>query len=180
MNGARLVSVFGSSSPRPGDSAYAQAQEVGRLLAEAGYIVATGGYMGTMEATSRGAADAGGHVVGVTCAQIEAFRKRGPNRWVSEVIRYETLSERLLHLVTANDGMIALPGGIGTISELTLAWSFLQVGEISPRPLILLGELWRETMTAFIRTEYVPKSHARLLEYASTPQEALALLGENG
>lgn len=171
-----VISVFGSSAPRPGDADYEQARAVGRLLATAGFAVATGGYMGTMEATSRGAADAGGHVIGVTCDPIDGFRKRGPNEWCLEIIRYPTLRERLMHLVMNNDGMIVLPGGIGTLSELTLAWSLLQVGEISARPLVLLGDIWRETMETFIRAPYVADTHATLLRYARTPEEAVELV----
>jgi uncharacterized protein (TIGR00725 family) len=146
------------------------------MLAEAGYIVATGGYIGTMEAASRGALEAGGHVIGVTCDQLEEFRPLAPNSWVIQVIRYRTLRERLVHLVTENEGMIVLPGGIGTLSEMALAWSLLQVGEISPRPLVLLGSLWRETMTTFIRTSYVHADHAALFRYADHPAEAVGLL----
>jgi uncharacterized protein (TIGR00730 family) len=169
-----VISVFGSSAPRPGSEAYARAQMVGRLLAEAGFAVATGGYAGTMEATSQGAAEAGGHVIGVGSAQIERFRAGGLNRWVKESIRYETLEERVLHLVRLNDGMIVLPGGIGTLSELSLAWSFLQVGEISPRPLVLVGEIWEATINALLQSEYVPEPHAALLHFAAGPEEAVA------
>ena len=65
------ISVFGGSSPKPGEIAYEQALLLGKLIGEAGYIVLTGGYIGTMEAVSRGTAEAGGHVIGVTCDQIE-------------------------------------------------------------------------------------------------------------
>ncbi len=171
-----VISVFGGSAPVAGDPAYEQARRLGALLARAGYAVSTGGYMGTMEAVSRGAADAGGHVIGVGAAQIERFRNRGPNPWVKEAIRYETLRERLLHLVTRNDGMVVLPGGIGTLSEMSLAWSFLQVGEIELRPLVLLGDLWRQTVRAFVTPLYVPMVHEQLLHFASTPEEAVAHL----
>lgn len=171
-----LISVFGSSKPQPGSEAYEEARQVGRLLADASFAVATGGYTGTMAAVSQGAAAAGGHVVGVGCERIEQFRPGGLNEWVVEAVRYETLQERLLHLVTNNDGMIVLPGGIGTLSELALAWSLLQVKEIEPRPLVLLGDIWRETMRAFIRSEYVPDPHATLLHYASTPQDAVNVI----
>lgn len=173
-----VISVFGSSAPRPGSAGYAQAQMVGRLLAEAGFAVATGGYAGTMEAVSQGAAEAGGHVIGVGSAQIERFRAGGLNRWVREGIRYETLEERVLHLVRYNDGIIVLPGGIGTLSELSLAWSFLQVGEMAPRPLVLVGEIWQETMRALLRSEYVREPHAALLRFAGDAEEAVALLKE--
>ena len=67
------VSVFGSSKPTPGDKTYTEALELGSLLAKRGHTVLTGGYMGTMEAVSRGAAEAGGHVIGVTCSDIEKW-----------------------------------------------------------------------------------------------------------
>jgi uncharacterized protein (TIGR00730 family) len=169
----KTISIFGSSAPRPGDHDYEWAETTGRLLAQAGAAIATGGYMGTMEAASKGAAEVGGRVIGVACNQIERFRQKGPNPWVNEVVRYETLRERVLHLVTQNDGMIVLPGGIGTISEMTLAWSLLQVGEIPQRPLVLLGDLWRHTMTTFIDPLYVHDGHAELISYAATPEEAV-------
>ena len=170
----RTISVFGSSAPQPGSSAFVEAQRVGRLLAEAGFAVATGGYSGTMTAVSQGAAEAGGHVIGVTCDQIEQFRPIGPNRWVKEEIRYATLRERLLHLVTKSDGIIVLPGGIGTLSEMSLAWSFLQVGEVAAQPLVLLGDLWRQTIAAFYTTEYVREKDMKLLLFADDVETAVA------
>lgn len=174
-----VIAVFGSSAPQPGTPPYEEARAIGRLLAENNLTVATGGYIGTMTAVSQGAAEAGGHVIGVTSEQIEQFRTIGPNRWVAEEIRYVTLRDRLLHLVTHNDGMIALPGGIGTLSEVTLAWSFLQVGEIPPRPLVLLGDLWRQTISAFQRPEYIRQTHLDLLHFADTPEAAVAFVVEH-
>jgi uncharacterized protein (TIGR00730 family) len=176
MNKRQLISVFGSSAPQPGTEPYESARQVGRLLAENGFAVATGGYGGTMTAVSHGAAEAGGHVIGVTSDQIEQFRPLRPNQWVQEEIRYTTLRERLLHLITNNDGMIVLPGGIGTLSEMTLAWSFLQVGEIEPVPLIMLGSIWQETVHAFHDPQYVQEQHLRLLTFAESPETAVAVL----
>ncbi len=170
----KVISVFGSSAPEPGSAAYAQAQLVGRLLAEAGFAAATGGYGGTMTAVSQGASEAGGHVIGVTSAQIERFRPLSANRWVAEEIKYDSLRDRLVHLVMQNQGMIVLPGGIGTLSEMALAWSFLQVGEVEKRPFALLGDLWREGIQAFYRPEYVKRQHLDLLFYAATPETAVA------
>jgi uncharacterized protein (TIGR00730 family) len=172
-NNLPVISVFGGSTPQPGSPAYEEARLVGRLLAQYGIAVATGGYSGTMAAVSQGAAEAGGHVIGVTCDQIEQFRLLGPNEWVREEIRYPALQERLIHLVRQNDGMIVLPGGIGTLSEMALAWSYLQVGEISPRPLALLGKQWRETAHSFIDPGYVRPEHAGLLHFADTPLEVV-------
>jgi uncharacterized protein (TIGR00730 family) len=170
----RVISVFGSSAPSPGSEAFEEARQVGRLLAEAGCAVATGGYGGTMSAISQGAAEAGGHVIGVASARIERFRGTEVNRWVHEVHKYDSLVERLLHLVTRNDGMIVLPGGIGTLSELVLAWSLMQVGEIDNRPLVLLGGMWRDTIQAFFQAEYIEQWHLNLLRFAETPAAAVA------
>lgn len=174
----KIISVFGSSRPMPGSAAYEEARTVGALLARAGFAVATGGYAGTMAAVSDGAAGEGGHVIGVGSKQIERFRPGGLNQWVVEAIHYETLRERLMHLVVFNDGMIALPGGVGTLSEMALAWSFLQVGEVQARPLVLLGDIWKHTMEAFIHHEFVSEDHAALLRYADTPEEAVAYIVE--
>lgn len=175
-----IISVFGGSSPVTGSSAYQNAYDVGRLLAERGFAVATGGYSGTMTAVSQGAAEAGGRVIGVTSDQIELFRPLGPNQWVKEEIRYPTLQERLIHLVRNNDGMIVLPGGIGTLSEMALAWSYLQVGEISARPLALLGTHWRQMIDSFIDPLYVRPEHVQLLYFAETPRDAVAYVTNHG
>jgi uncharacterized protein (TIGR00730 family) len=169
-----VISVFGSSAPEPGSVGYEEAESIGRLLAEAGLAVATGGYCGTMEAVSKGAAGAGGHVVGITCDQIELFRPLGPNQFVTEEIRYPTLQERVQHLVRENDGMIVLSGGVGTLSELALAWSLLQVGEISPRPLVLLGDLWQGTLRAFFSPAYIRQQDMEMLYLADSPETAVA------
>jgi uncharacterized protein (TIGR00730 family) len=171
-----IIAVFGSSIPRPGAPAYEEARQVGRLLAGAGCAVATGGYSGTMSAVSRGAAEAGGHVIGVTCDQIEQFRPLAPNEWVIEEMRYETLQDRLLHLVKHNDGMIVLPGGIGTLSEMALAWSLIQVGEIDHRPLSLIGETWHETVTTFNHLAIIRSEHLALLHFANSPESAVSFV----
>lgn len=170
------IAVFGSSRPQRGSDAYNFAQTLGRRLADAGYAVATGGYEGTMAAVSEGAAEVGGHVVGVGCTRIEGWRGAGFNPFVVESIRYETLSERLLHLVRHNQGIVVLPGGIGTLSELALSWSLLQVGEIEPRPFVLLGDIWRGTLTAFMATDHLSDDDRALLTFATTPEEAVAAI----
>lgn len=174
-----IISVFGSSAPGPGSADYEMARDLGRRLAQAGFAVQTGGYVGVMEGASRGANEAGGHVIGVTCAQIEEFRPLKANQWVKEEIRQPTLRERVLYLVDRCDGIIAMPGGIGTLSELALAWSFVQVGEMSPKPIIPIGGLWQRTLAAFIDGAYIRPEHAALLRQARTAAEAVDVLEKN-
>src|SRR5215510_11672080 len=110
------ISVFGGSQTKEGETAYTAAMELGRLLAQRGHTVLTGGYIGTMEAVSRGAHEAGGHVIGVTCSEIERWRPIGANPWVKEERKKETLMERLHALIHESDAAMALPGGVGTLA----------------------------------------------------------------
>ena len=172
----RTISIFGSARPEKNTAVYQTALQLGRLLADGGFTVMTGGYMGTMEAVSHGAHLAGGHVVGVTSDRIENFRPIGPNPWIKQEIRFTTLRDRLLHLVQENDGMIALPGGIGTLAEVAMAWNGLQTGETGARPLILLGDAWRTTLTTFQDDLYIASGDFDRLTFVSTPEEAMTAL----
>ena len=79
------ISVFGGSQPKPGETVYEDAVRLGKFIGQAGYTLLNGGYIGTMEALSRGASEVGGHVIGVTCDQIETWRPVKANPWVTEV-----------------------------------------------------------------------------------------------
>jgi uncharacterized protein (TIGR00730 family) len=136
----RVVTVFGSGDPAPGSDAYEQARAVGRVLAELGYAVANGGYGGTMEASARGAVEAGGRTLGVTCS---AWRSR-PNRYVQRVIATEDLRRRVATLVElGRAGYVVLPGGTGTLAELAWVWERLCKGLLPRRPFVCVGEFWQ-------------------------------------
>jgi uncharacterized protein (TIGR00730 family) len=177
-NSIMNVSVFGGSQPQPSSSAYREAYELGNLLAQAGHTVLTGGYIGTMEAVSRGAAEAGGHVIGVTCADIEAWRAVKPNAWVQEERRFSTMQERLDELVKACDAAIALPGGPGTLTEVALTWNLMIINSMQPKPLILIGSGWRMLMAAFTVSfdAYIPQNQRDLLQFAPDIKSAVAML----
>ncbi|HLF26766.1 MAG TPA: LOG family protein [Anaerolineae bacterium] len=170
-----LVAVYGSNAPKPDEADYEQARRLGRLLAQAGYVVATGGYGGTMEGASRGAQEAGGHVIGVTTSIFDAVRL-SCNPYVAEEIKFPTLFQRLHYLVTCADAWVALPGGIGTLSEVALTWSLMQVGEIERKPFVLVGAMWRQALHTFAHNGYVQAHQHELLAYAETVEEVTALL----
>ncbi len=173
------VTVFGGAKPNPGEPAYQQAEELGKLLAAAGHTVLTGGYVGSMEAVSRGASEAGGHVIGITCDEIEAWRPGGSNAWVIEEIRFPSLRQRLFALIEECDAALALPGGPGTLAEIAIMWNHLLIGAISPRPLILIGPGWEATINAFFANlgEYISGRQREWLSFAPNNAEAVALLG---
>jgi uncharacterized protein (TIGR00730 family) len=175
------VSVFGGAQPREGEAAYIEAMELGRLLAERGHTVLTGGYVGTMEAVSRGAHEAGGHVIGVTCEDIEAWRKVSPNAWVKEEIRKKTLVERLHTLIHESDAAFALPGGAGTLTEISLMWNLMIVESLHRRPLILIGRGWQSTFDQFFQafSAYTTTPQREILMFADDVQTAVKLLESN-
>jgi uncharacterized protein (TIGR00730 family) len=112
----KTVTIFGSALPAPSSAAYREAQRLGRLLAEAGYSVCNGGYAGLMEASARGAREAGGHTIGITCS----VWPRPANPHIVEEVRTRNFPERLMTLIERGDAYIVLPGGTGTLAELAL------------------------------------------------------------
>ncbi|MEJ5223688.1 MAG: LOG family protein [Anaerolineales bacterium] len=172
------VTIFGGSQPREGTPDYEQARLLGNLLGQQGYTVQTGGYIGTMEAVSRGASEAGAHVIGVTCEQIEAWRPIRANAWVKEERRTQTLLERLDMLITACDAAIALPGGPGTLAEIALMWNLMIIGALPPRPLILVGRGWQSMLDQAFQTQgdYFPAGQRALIQFAPDVQTAVKLL----
>ena len=172
----RRIAVFGGS--RPSEEDYEQALLLGKLLGRAGYTVMTGGYIGSMEAVSRGAAENGGHVIGVTCNEIEAWRPVEPNPWVKEEHRYKSIMERMFALIDGCNAALTLPGGPGTLAEVAVMWNHLLTGAISPRLLVLIGKGWQETFDRFIKAfgGYIPEEQRQWLLYANTVEEAVSLL----
>jgi uncharacterized protein (TIGR00730 family) len=168
----RIVTIFGGSKCREPDPAYEQAHRVGQLLAEAGFTICTGGYLGVMEAASRGAHERGGRVIGITMNQFQSE----PNRYLTEKIPSEHFYERLQRLITQSVGYIALRGGMGTVTELSLVWNKIQTRVIEPRPLVLLGECWPPVVKEWQRHLVVSDQDVRALDFASTPEEAVEII----
>lgn len=164
-----VVAVFGSSTIQEADPAYAEVVTLGAELAKAGLAVMTGGYGGAMAAASRGAHEAGGHVIGVT---VELFEKRGPvNPWVTERVHTPDLFRRLEYLVHEADAFVAVTGSIGTLTELFLSWTLLSVSARPAAPLVLMGPHWHAWLEAHRSPEFVPGHLFRFVEVADTPAD---------
>ena len=172
------VSVFGGSQPKPNEPAYEEAYALGKMLAEAGHTVMTGGYIGTMEAVSRGASEVGGNVIGVTCGEIERWRDVAPNKWVKDEWRKQTLVQRLQVLIRECDAAMALPGGPGTLTEIALMWNLMIVEAMHRRPLILIGNGWQTVFDQVLRSfeGYIPNVQKELVQFAPDVQSAVKML----
>jgi len=159
------VAVFGSYDAEGEGEAYAVARAAGRRLAELGYAVANGGYGGTMEASARGAVEAGGHTVGVTCS---VWRSRA-NRFIRQGVETAGLTERIERLVELGDaGCLVLPGGTGTLLELAWVWERTCKGLVPPRPIVCLGGFWRPVIDTVAAAR--PKA-AGAISVISGPEE---------
>jgi len=172
------VAVFGGSTPKAGEPVYTDAQLLGRLLGKAGHSILNGGYTGTMEAVSQGASEVGAHVIGVTCDEIESWRKSGANKWVIEEWRCGTLDERIRKMIGNSDAAIALPGGVGTLTEIMLYWNLLAIHSLPRRPLIVIGNGWKAVLTVFIKEQgpYLGLDDPSLIQFAENVREAIGLL----
>lgn len=126
------IAIFGSSRATSDQPLYRDAYKLGRTLAEAGFVIANGGYGGLMEATGLGAAEVDGTVIGVTAPSVFPNRT-GANSAVSQEIVAETVGLRIAHLVDGSDATIALPGSLGTTAEFIVAWNSCFVAPLSGR-----------------------------------------------
>jgi hypothetical protein len=179
-----LVSVFGSSRTPPGDPEWLAGERCGELLARAGFAVATGGYGGTMEAVSAGAARGGAPVVGITAPSVFPDRP-GANRFVAEERAAATLVMRIGDLIESSAAVIALPGSLGTLTELVMAWNLAYVAPFNGtpvRPVVAVGPAWAELIPAVAARIAADPS---LVTCVATVEEAVAAVvagmpGEGG
>ena len=137
----KIITIFGTSRVSPEDRAFGLAYEIGMLLAQSGFVIANGGYGGTMLGAAKGAAQAGGKTIGVTCS---AFGRGGANEYVSREIVTHSLDERLDTLIKLGRGYVVLPGGTGTLLELAKVWELKNKGFLAAhKPIILVGGFWK-------------------------------------
>ena len=178
------IAVYGGASPKPGEPAYEEAHLLGGLLAKAGHVVMTGGYIGVMEGASRGAHEAGGHVIGSTCQQLEDWRGTKANAWVKEEWKHQTLRDRMYALIDQCDAAIIMPGGVGTLAELAVMWNEEIISSNKPRLMITVGKGWQEIIKLFIAEQgtYLHLHDQKRVFCAADIHEAVSIVEqfENG
>ncbi len=167
----KIVTVFGTSRAKPSEKIYQTAYKIGKALAENGFVVANGGYGGVMQASGKGAAEAGGEVVGVTCL---AFKRSSANEYITREISTKSLQERLDTLVKLGCGYIVLQGGTGTLLELAESWELKNKGFLNDqKPIILIGRFWQPLLDLIATDD--PDS-LQCLHLADGPKEAIDIL----
>ena len=135
------VSIFGSTRIKPGDEVYSKAEQIGKLLAENGFAVITGGGPGAMEAANKGAFSAGGKSIGLN---IELPLEQKPNPYTNITLNFRYFFVRKVMFVKYAVAYIILPGGFGTMDELLESITLIQTKKIRPFPVILVvSNYWR-------------------------------------
>lgn len=168
----KIVTIFGGSKCGAESDEYKEAQKLGSLLAKAGFTICTGGYLGIMEAASRGAREAGGRVFGIVMNQF----KTEPNRYLTDKVASDHFYDRLQNLITRSVGFVVFKGGMGTVTEMSLVWNKLQTRVLDRRPIVLIGDCWREVVKSFQDNLVVSEQDVSLLLFADDSEEAARLI----
>jgi len=141
-----IISIFGSYAPQNGEPLYEQAYSIGYALAAAGYVVCNGGYDGTMAASAKGAKDAGGSTIGVTCNVFSNYRgiPLQANQYIDREFSHEDLLSRIRQMMEMSAAYVILEGGTGTLSEFSIVWEYVCKKLITPRPIFVFGSFWNQ------------------------------------
>jgi hypothetical protein len=178
----RAVTVFGSARSQPGSEDYRRAEELGQALARAGHTVITGGGPGDMEATNKGALQAGGESVGLA---IELPHEEQPNPYLTTTVSFRYFFVRKVMFVKYSKAFVILPGGFGTLDELFEAVTLVQTRKVKPFPVILAGDdgYW-DGLLAWLRNTLLARGKIsledlKILKRAATTDEVLRLLQDD-
>lgn len=169
------VTVFGSARFPEGHIYYEQARELGRLLAQQGFVVMTGGGPGIMEAAARGAKEAGGRTVG---CNIWLPVEQPVNKYLDQWITFRHFFVRKVMLLKYSYAFIAFPGGFGTMDEIFETATLIQTGKMREFPLMLVGpEFWDPLLNfmkiKFIGEHTIEEKDFAMLGVCGTPEEAV-------
>lgn len=176
------VSVFGSARTQPGTKYYEEAVAVGKLLAERGISVITGGGPGIMEAANKGAAEARGRNPGKSIGlNIELPYEQKPNPYAKLLKNFHYFFIRKIMFVKYAKAIIIMPGGYGTMDEFFEVMTLVQTKKISKIPIILIGsEFWSPLISFFrghiLKQGLIEKGDLNLLTVVDTPEEAVSLV----
>ncbi len=170
------VSIFGSARVPQDHPLYLQTEQLARLLTEAGYSVITGGGPGLMEAGNKGAFEAGGESIGL---HIHLPFEQHSNPYLSVKSNYNYFFIRKVMFIKYALAYIAMPGGYGTLDELSEALVLIQTKRIKPFPIILMGtEFWGGLIDWFknriVADGYCKEEDLNLFHVTDSPEEAVA------
>jgi uncharacterized protein (TIGR00730 family) len=175
------VTVFGSARFKQDHPYYDLARRIGAVVAREGYTTITGGGPGIMEATNRGAKEAGGFSIG---CNIVLPREQHVNPWVDRSVNFYYFFVRKVMLVKYSFAFVILPGGFGTLDELSEALTLIQTGKLYDFPVILVGgDYWQGLWKVFedmAAQGTVDPVDLKLVTCTDDPEEVARVLRANG
>lgn len=176
---APCVSVFGSARTPEDAPEYRDAVRLGSLLARKGFGVITGGGPGIMEAANRGAFEAGGESVGL---RIQLPREEKTNPWLTRTCSFRYFFVRKFMFVKYAMAYVVMPGGMGTIDELSEAFVLAQTGRVRPFPIILYDSRFWGGLVGWLKDVMASRGCIerdeidRLISFCDTPEAVTDLL----
>jgi len=174
------VTVFGSARFGESHPYYETARQVGRRVSQLGFTVMTGGGPGLMEAANRGARDVGGLSVG---CNIELPFEQAPNQYLDKWITCHYFFVRKVLLFKYSYAFVVLPGGLGTLDELTEALTLIQTGKIDGFPVVLIGTKYWQPFLSLLREMIthgaVAETDLQLLKVTDDLDEAMTHIEQN-
>ena len=169
------VTIYGSARIKPQDELYSQTTEIARRLGELGFSIITGGGPGIMEAANKGAAEAGVKSVGLN---IELPVEQLCNAYATKVITFKHFFVRKVMLVKYAIAFVIMPGGLGTMDELTEILTLMQTHKIKPFPVILYDSKFWNGFQEWLRGTvlkrgYVSEEDFELLRICDDPMSVV-------
>ncbi len=169
------VTIYGSARIKPGDERYTVTEEIARRLGELGFSIITGGGPGVMEAANKGARQAGVASVGLN---IELPQEQVANPYVTKSLTFSHFFVRKLMLVKYATAFIIMPGGLGTLDELTEVLTLMQTHKIKPFPVILFdSEYWKGFLewlkNSALARELISESDFNFTRVCNQPEEVV-------
>ncbi|HEX2530386.1 MAG TPA: TIGR00730 family Rossman fold protein [Burkholderiaceae bacterium] len=146
------VSIFGSSRAQPDDPYYALCIDIARRLSDEGFAIISGGGPGIMEAANKGAFEGQSPSVGLN---IELPREQASNAWQDISLNFRHFFARKVAFVKYADAYVVLPGGFGTLDELSEVLTLIQTGKSRRIPVILVGTTFWRGLIEWFRNQLV-------------------------
>lgn len=168
------VTIYGSARIKPDHEMYEKARQIAFLLGKEGFNIITGGGPGIMEAANLGGQQAGVRSIGLN---IELPEEQVPNPYCSSVINFNHFFVRKVMLVKYATAFIIMPGGLGTMDELTEVLLLMQTDKIKPFPVVMFGSNYWQGLLDWLKNAslpggYISEGDLRLLRLTDDPQEA--------
>jgi uncharacterized protein (TIGR00730 family) len=169
------ISIYGSARTRPGEVLYSQSEEIAHRLGKLGFSIITGGGPGVMEAANKGAREAGVASVGLN---IELPEEQEANTYATKSITFRHFFVRKVMLVKYALAFIIMPGGLGTLDEVSEILTLIQTRKIKPFPVILFGSQYWKGLVDWLRSSalangFVSEEDFALLRVCNSPDEVI-------